>query len=56
MTLTATAWKLRAQARQALADGDLSRSRDLAARSQQICRTPAAANLHALTDWLATAV
>lgn len=53
MTLVASAWRLRQAARQALAAGEWARTRDLAARAQQICYTPAGRKLEALSAWLA---
>ena len=53
MTLAASAWRLRQAARQALAAGELARTRDLASQAQQICRTPAGRKLEALGTWLA---
>lgn len=53
MTLAASAWRMRQAARQALAAGELARTRDLASRAQQICHTPAGKKLEALGAWLA---
>ena len=53
MTLAASAWRMRQAARQALAAGEFARTRDLASRAQQICRTPAGRSLEMLGAWLA---
>jgi predicted amidophosphoribosyltransferase len=52
MTLAASAWRLRQDARRALAAGELARTHDLAARAQQICYTAAGKRLEALSAWL----
>ena len=53
MTLAASAWRMRQAAREAFAAGDLTRARELAAHSQELCSTPAGRKLVALGDWLA---
>ena len=53
MTLVASSWRMRQAAREALAAGEFARTRDLASRAQQICRTPAGRKLEALGAWLA---
>jgi hypothetical protein len=52
MTLVASAWRMRQAARQALAAGELARTRELAARAQEICYTAAGRRLEALGAWL----
>ena len=51
MTLAATAWRMRAAARQALIDDDPDRARTLALQAESICHTPAGARLQSLTGW-----
>jgi hypothetical protein len=55
MRLAAGAWRLRAAARQAIAEGDPERARALAAQAQEICRTPAGRDLEMIGSWLAVA-
>jgi hypothetical protein len=52
MTLAASAWRLRRAAREALAAGEIARTRDLAAAAQQVCYTPVGRKLEALGEWL----
>ena len=53
MTLVVSAWRMRQAARQALAEGEFARTRDLASRAQQICHTLTGRSLEALGAWLA---
>jgi len=53
MTLAASAWRMRREARQALAAGELARARELAACAQEICHSPAGRRLEWLGAWLA---
>ena len=55
MTLTASAWRARQAARQALAADEFARMRDLASQAQQVCYTEAGKNLAELGAWLAKA-
>ena len=55
MGLAAGAWRMRAAARQAIAEGDLVRARALASQAQEICRTPAGRHLEMVSSWLAGA-
>ena len=52
MTLAASAWRLRKNAREALDAGDVERARRLAARAQEICYTARGRRLEALGTWL----
>lgn len=53
MGLAVTAWRLREAARQAIAGGELPHARALAARAQEVCRTPAGGDLEMVSSWLA---
>ena len=55
MLLALAAWKLRTDARLALAAGDLALAADLAADAEGVQSTPAGAKLMALCNWLARA-
>jgi hypothetical protein len=52
MTLAAAAWRIRQEARQALADDDPDRARTLASQAESICQTPAGKRLEELSSWL----
>ncbi len=54
MRIAVIAWRLRIQAREALANGDLARARKLAAEAEKHQRTPAGAALRLLSEALAT--
>ena len=53
MLIAARAWRLRESAREALNKGEFERAQDLAARAQQLHRTPRGAFVRALSAWLA---
>jgi len=53
MGLAVSAWRLREAARQALAEGDARNALRLATEAQEICRTPAGANLEMVSSLLA---
>ena len=52
MTLAVAAWRMRQAARQALAAGEVARSRELAGEAQEICNTAEGRKLEALGAWL----
>ena len=52
MSLAASAWRLRRDARRALAAGDLASAGALAAQAESLCHTPAGQSLQSLTAWL----
>ena len=55
MRLAVGAWRMREAARDAISVGDLARARALAAKAQEICRTPAGWDLEMVSSWLAGA-
>jgi hypothetical protein len=52
MMLAVQAWRLRQEARDALARGDLTRARQLADTAQAVHRTSRGASLRLLAKWL----
>jgi hypothetical protein len=53
MGLAAGAWRLREEARQAIAEGEAQRARALAAQAQEICWTTAGRDLEMVSSCLA---
>ncbi len=53
MGLVVSAWHLREAARQAIAEGDMTRAHALAAQAQELCRTPAGRALEIVSGCLA---
>jgi hypothetical protein len=52
LSLAASAWRMRAAARAAIAEGEVARAHALAARAQEICRTQAGRDLELVSRWL----
>jgi hypothetical protein len=53
MGLAAGAWRLREEARQAIAEGEAERARALAVQAQEICWTTAGRDLELISSCLA---
>ncbi len=52
MGLVVSAWRLREAARQAIAEGDIMRARQLAAQAQELCGTQSGRDLELVSGWL----